>query len=234
LIPAILGTIVLVYGGSVFIQGARRELSGHQPGMMTLISLAMVVGYASSLAATLGAFEVDVWWELATLISVMLLGHLLEIKAVAQAQGALNALAALLLVSAERVTKSGIEKVPVAQLRVGDVVLVRPGSRVPADETVLDGTADVDGFHDHGESRPISKAPGAAVAGGTVAAGGSLRVRVAAVGDQTALSGIMRLVAAAQASGSRAQALADRAAARLFLHCGCSGHPDLGLLVAGR
>jgi Cu2+-exporting ATPase len=216
LIPAILGSIIFVYGGSVFIHGAWRELSNRQPGMMTLISLAIVVAFAASIAATLGAFEVDVWWELATLISVMLLGHWLEMKAVAQAQGALNALAALLPDSAERVTESGIEKVPLSELRVGDVALVRPGSRVPADGIVSEGTADVDESLITGESRAISKAPGDAVVGGTVAAGGSLRVRVRAVGAQTALSGIMRLVAAAQASGSRAQALADRAAALLF------------------
>lgn len=215
-IPAILGTIILVYGGSVFIQGARRELSVGLPGMMILISLAIVVAFSASLAATFGVFEVDVWWELATLISVMLLGHWLEMKAVTQAQGALDALAALLPDSAERVTESGIDKVPLAQLRVADVVLVRPGSRVPADGIVLEGTADVDESLITGESRPISKASGAAVVGGTVAAGGSIRVRVTAVGEQTALSGIMRLVAAAQASGSRAQALADRAAALLF------------------
>jgi len=216
LVPAILGTIVLVYGGSVFIQGAGRELSAGQPGMMTLISLAMVVAFAASLAATFGVFEVDVWWELATLITVMVLGHWLQMKAIVQAQGALDALAALLPDSAERVTESGIEKVPLAELRLGDVVLVRPGSRVPADGIVLEGTADIDESLITGESRAISKAPGAAVVGGTVAAGGSLRVRVKAVGEQTALSGIMRLVAAAQASGSRAQALADRAAAVLF------------------
>jgi Cu2+-exporting ATPase len=215
-IPAILGTIIFVYGGKVFIQGARHELSGRQPGMMTLISLAIIVAFAASLAATLGFFEVDVWWELSTLISVMLLGHWLEMKAVTQAQGALNALAALLPDTAERVTETGIEKVPLAQLRVGDVVLVRPGSRVPADGIVVEGTADVDESVITGESRTIPKTPGTAVVGGTVAEGGSLRVRVKAIGEETTLSGIMRLVAAAQASGSRAQALADRAAALLF------------------
>ena len=216
LIPAILGTIVFVYGGRVFIQGAWQELSGRQPGMMTLISLALIVAFSASLAATLGFFEVDVWWELATLISVMLLGHWLEMKATAQARSALDALAALLPDNAERVTESGIERVPIAELRVGEVVLVRPGSRVPADGTVLEGTADVDESLITGESHPILKAPGSAVVGGTIAEGGSLRVSVGAVGEQTALSGIMRLVAAAQASGSRAQALADRAAALLF------------------
>jgi Cu2+-exporting ATPase len=216
LIPAILGTFIFVYGGRVFIQGARHELSARQPGMMTLISLGIVVAFAASLASTLGIFEVDVWWELSTLISVMLLGHWLEMKAVAQARGALDALAALLPDTAERVTDSGVDRVPLAVLRVGDVVLVRPGSRVPADGTVLEGTAEVDESLITGESRSISKGPGAAVVGGTVAEGGSLRVRVKAVGEQTALSGIMRLVAAAQASGSHAQALADRAAALLF------------------
>jgi P-type Cu2+ transporter len=216
LIPAILGTVVFVYGGRIFIQGALRELSDRQPGMMSLISLAIVVAFTASFAATLGFFKVDVWWELATLISVMLLGHWLEMKAVTQARGALDALGALLPDTAERVTESGIEKVRLTELRVGDTVLVRPGSRVPADGTVLEGIADVDESVITGESRAISKAPGAAVVGGAVAAGGSLRVRVKAVGEQTALSGIMRLVAAAQASGSRAQALADRAAALLF------------------
>jgi P-type Cu2+ transporter len=215
-IPPILGTLIFVYGGSVFIRGARHELSAGQPGMMTLITLGIVAALVASLASTLGLFEVDVWWELSTLISVMLLGHWLEMKAVAQAHGALDALAALLPDTAERVTGSGMEKVPIAQLRVGDVVLVRPGSRVPADGTVLEGIADVDESLLTGESRAISKAPGVAVVGGTVVEGGSLRVLVKAVGQQTALSGIMRLVAAAQASGSHAQALADRAAALLF------------------
>src|ERR1700751_93754 len=215
-IPAILGTIILVYGGSVFIQGAWRELSGRQPGMMTLISLAIVVAFTASLAATLGIFQVEVWWELSTLITVMLLGHWQEMKAVAEAQGALHALAALLPDNAERVTASGVERVPLTELRVGDVVLVRPGSRVPADGIVLEGTADVDESLITGESRAIPKEPGAAVVGGAVAPGGSLRLRVRAVGEETALSGIMRLVSAAQASGSRAQALADRAAALFF------------------
>jgi Cu2+-exporting ATPase len=216
LIPAILGTIIFVYGGSVFIQGARHELFSRQPGMMTLITLGIVAAFVASLAATLGIFEVDVWWELSTLISVMLLGHWLEMKAVAQARGALDALAALLPDTAERVTESGTEKVPLAALRVGDVILVRPGSRVAADGVVVEGTADVDESLITGESLAISKSSGASVVGGTVAEGGSLRVRVKAVGEQTALSGIMRLVAAAQASGSHAQSLADRAAALLF------------------
>jgi Cu2+-exporting ATPase len=222
-IPAFLGTIVFLYGGSVFIRGARGELADRRPGMMTLISLGIVVAFAASLAATIGFFAIDVWWEVATLITVMLLGHWLEMKAIAQARGALDALAALLPDTAERITEPGVEKVPLAALQVGDVVLVRPGARVPADGKVIEGTADVDESLITGESRAISKGPGTTVVAGTVAAGGSLRVRVSAVGEQTALSGIMRLVAAAQASGSRAQALADRAAALLFYVAVASG-----------
>ena len=222
-IPAFLGTIVFLYGGSVFIRGASGELADRRPGMMTLISLGIVVAFAASLAATFGFFEIDVWWEVATLITIMLLGHWLEMKAIAQARGALDALAALLPDSAARITESGVEEVPLAELRVGDVVLVRPGARVPADGKVMEGSADVDESLITGESRGVSKGPGANVVAGTVAAGGSLRVRVGAVGEQTALSGIMRLVAAAQASGSRAQALADRAAALLFYVAVASG-----------
>jgi len=222
-IPAFLGSIVFLYGGSVFLRGAWGELADRRPGMMTLISLGIVVAFAASLAATFGFFQIDVWWEVATLITIMLLGHWLEMKAVAQARGALNALAALLPDSAERITESGVEKVPLAALQVGDVFLVRPGARVPADGNVIEGTADVDESVITGESRGTTKAPGTTVVAGTVAVGGSLRVRVSAVGEQTALSGIMRLVASAQASGSRAQALADRAASLLFYVAVTSG-----------
>ena len=216
LIPPVLGTIVFLYGGLVFLRSARGELADRQPGMMTLISLAITVAFVTSLASTFGVFEVEIWWELATLITIMLLGHWLEMRSIAQAQGALNALAALLPDTAERVTADGIETVAIADLRAGDVVLVRPGGRVPADGDVVEGAADVDESMSTGESRAIAKQVGAAVIAGTVAQGGSLRVRVTATGEETALSGIMRLVAAAQASASRAQALADRAAAVLF------------------
>ena len=215
-VPAILGTIIFFYGGLVFIRGAQGELADRQPGMMTLISLAIVVAFVTSWAGILGPFDVEIWWELATLITVMLLGHWLEMRSIAQAQGALSALAALLPDTAERVTAGGTEEVPTAQLRVDDIVLVRPGARVPADGAVVEGTADVDESVITGESRAVTKEPGASVIAGTVVAGSSLRVRVTATGDQTALSGIMRLVAQAQASASRAQALADRAAAILF------------------
>jgi P-type Cu2+ transporter len=215
-IPPILGTVVFVYGGLVFIRGAWGELADHKPGMMTLISLGIIAAFGTSLAATFGQFQIDVWWELTSLITVMLLGHWLEMRAISQARSALNALAALLPDIAERVKGEETESVPLSQLRVGDIVLVRPGGRIPADGTVVEGTADFDESVITGESKTVPKGPGAKVIAGTVASGGSLRVRVTAVGDQTALSGIMRLVAAAQASGSRAQALADRAAAILF------------------
>jgi Cu2+-exporting ATPase len=222
-VPAVLGTVVFLYGGLVFIQGARGELADGRPGMMTLISLAIIVAFVTSWAGTLRLFEVEIWWELATLITIMLLGHWLEMRSIAQARGALSALAEVLPDTAERLTESGSEEVPIASLAVGDVILVRPGARVAADGVVAEGTADVDESMITGESKAVAKQPGDAVVAGTVAAGGSLRVRVTAVGDATALSGIMRLVAAAQASGSRAQALADRAAAILFYVALASG-----------
>ena len=222
-IPAILGTIVFVYGGLVFVRGARAELADHKPGMMTLISLAIIVAFATSFAATLGLFEIDVWWELASLITIMVLGHWLEMRAISQARGALHALAALLPETAERVNGAEVQSISLGELHVGDVVLVRPGTRVPADGVVVEGAADVDESMITGESKVVSKGPSAPVIAGTVASGGSLRVRITAVGEQTALSGIMRLVAAAQASSSRAQALADRAAAILFYVAVASG-----------
>jgi Cu2+-exporting ATPase len=215
-VPAILGTIVFLYGGLVFIRGARAELADRQPGMMTLIALAIVVAFVTSWAGTLGLFQVEIWWELATLITIMLLGHWLEMRSIAQARGALAALAELLPDTAERVVGAGTETVPLEGLAVDDVVLVRPGGRVPADGQVVDGAADVDESMITGESRPVSKEPGDTVIAGTVAAGSAIRIRVTAVGEATALSGIMRLVAAAQASASHAQGLADRAAAALF------------------
>jgi P-type Cu2+ transporter len=213
---AIVGTIVFAYGGLVFLRGAQGELADRRPGMMTLISLAIVVAFVTSWAGTLGLFDVEIWWELATLITIMLLGHWLEMRSIAQARGALAALAALLPDTAERVIGPGTQEVPVSDLRLEDVVLVRPGARVPVDGVVVDGAADVDESMITGESRAVPKEGGDTVVAGTVAAGGSLRVRVTATGDATALSGIMRMVEAAQASASRAQVLADRAAAILF------------------
>ena len=215
-LPAVLGTVIFFYGGLVFIRGAQGELADRKPGMMTLISLAIVVAFATSWAGTLRLFDVEIWWELATLITVMLLGHWLEMRSIAQARGALSALAELLPDTAERVTATGTEEVPIAALALGDIILVRPGARIAADGVVAEGSADVDESMITGESKAVAKEPSDSVVAGTVAAGGSLRIRVTATGDATALSGIMRLVAAAQASASHAQALADRAAAILF------------------
>jgi Cu2+-exporting ATPase len=222
-IPPILGTIVFVYGGLVFIRGGWGEITERKPGMMTLISLAIIVAFGTSLAATFGFFEIEVWWEVATLITIMILGHWLEMRAISSASGALNALAALLPDKAERIVGEEIQTAPLSDIRVDDVVLVRPGTRIPVDGVVVEGTAEVDESMLTGESRTISKGPGAKVVAGTVASGGSLRIRVTAVGEGTALSGIMRLVAAAKASGSRTQALADRAAAILFYVAVASG-----------
>ena len=229
LVPAILGTIVFLYGGLVFIRGAQGELADHKPGMMTLISLAILVAFVTSWAGTLGVFAVEIWWELATLIAIMLLGHWIEMRSIAQARGALAALAELMPDTAELVTAHGTEEVPVRRLVAGDIILVRPGARVAADGEVVDGAADLDESMITGESRAVPKDAGDKVIAGTVAAGGSVRVRITATGDATALSGIMRMVEAAQASASRAQALADRAAAILFYVALASGAVTLAV-----
>ena len=223
LVPPVLGTAVFVYGGGPFLTGAVREARARQPGMMLLIGLAISVAFVASVATELGAFDLDFWWELAALIAIMLLGHWQEMKAIGQASNALAALAELLPDDAERVTDDGVETVPVSALRAGDVVLVRSGARIPADGAVLEGAADVDESMLTGESRPVPKAPGERVTAGTVATDSALRVRVEAVGDDTALAGIQRLVQEAQSSRSRAQALADRAAAFLFYVATLSG-----------
>ena len=228
LMAPVLGTIVFFYGGLVFVRGAWNEIADHKPGMMTLISLGITVAFATSLAGTFGLLDIEVWWELATLTTIMILGHWLEMRAVSQARGALSALAALLPDSAERVIGQAIQTVPLSELQLGDIVLVRPGARVPADGAVVEGGAEVDESLITGESRPVPKGVGATVVAGTVAGAGSLRVRITALGEETALSGIMRLVAAAQASGSRTQALADRAAATLFYVAVAAGAITMG------
>ena len=212
----VLGTVIFLYGGWPFLTGGMAEARAHRPGMMLLIAMAITVAYAASLAGSLGAGDIDVWWELALLITIMLLGHWLEMRAIGQARGALAALADLLPDAAERVAGDGVESVPVGDLRVGDIVLVRPGGRVPADGRVVDGVAEVDESMVTGESRPVPRGAGDRVVAGTVATDSSLRVRIDAVGEETALAGIRRLVEEAQSSRSRAQALADRAAALLF------------------
>jgi Cu2+-exporting ATPase len=215
-IAPVLGTVIFVYGGWPFLTGAIDEARSRQPGMMLLIGLAIAVAFGASVATEFGAFNLDFWWELAALIAIMLLGHWQEMKAIGQASNALAALAELLPDDAERVTDEGIETVPVSELREGDVVLVRSGARIPADGHVVDGTAAVDESMLTGESRPVTKTEGDSVTAGTVATDSAIRVEVDAVGENTALAGIQRLVEEAQRSRSRAQALADRAAAFLF------------------
>ncbi|MBQ1025234.1 copper-translocating P-type ATPase [Micromonospora sp. C95] len=217
LVGPVLGTVVFGYGGWPFLQGAVREVRDRAPGMMLLIAMAITVAYAASLATSFGAFDLDFWWELAALVTIMLLGHWQEMKAIGQARGALSALAALLPDDAERLDPDGApHRVTVSELGVGDVVLVRPGARVPADGTVVDGRAEMDESMITGESRPVARSTGDRVVAGTVATDAALRVRIEAVGDDTALAGIQRLVSEAQQSSGRAQVLADRFAAWLF------------------
>ncbi|HWB42744.1 MAG TPA: HAD-IC family P-type ATPase, partial [Gemmatimonadales bacterium] len=238
-IPAVFGTLVFVYGGRPFLEGAARELRARLPGMMTLIALAISVAFGFSLAVTLGFPGMPLWEELATLVTIMVLGHWIEMRSISQAQGALNELARLLPSRATRLsTDAGgserEEEVPLEALRSGDRVLVRPGQSIPADAEVESGESDVNEAVLTGESRPVRKRAGERVIAGTVNGTGALRLRVTGTGDQTALAGIMRLVAQAQASRSRAQALADRAAFWLTVVALVAGAVTLvGWLAAG-
>ena len=215
-LPAILGTIVFVYGGRPFLTGGVREIRDRQPGMMLLISLAIVVAFVSSVASELDALDLEFWWELALLIDVMLLGHWQEMKALGRTSGALEALAALLPDEADLVRDGEVHTVPASDLRPGDLVLVRSGGRVPADGVIVEGSAEFDESMITGESRPVAHRESDRVVAGTIATDSSVRVRVESVGDETTLAGIRRLVEEAQSSRSRAQALADRAAGILF------------------
>src|SRR5262245_55312006 len=211
-IPVVFGIVVFFYGGWVFLEGARREIVDRSPGMMTLISIAITVAFVFSVAVTLGFSGMPLWWELSSLVTIMLLGHWIEMRSVSQAQGALKELAKLLPNTAVRVTDGRQVDVPLAELREGDVVLVRPGASVPADGVVREGRSSVNESMITGESRLIEKHDGDSVIAGTVNGDGSLRVEVTKVGEHTALAGIMRLVERAQQSRSRAQVVADRAA----------------------
>jgi Cu2+-exporting ATPase len=217
-ISPVLGTVMYVWGGKPFLTGAVSEFRARKPGMMMLIALAITVAFVASWGASLRLIDgdLDFWWELALLIVIMLLGHWIEMRSLAQTSSALDSLAALLPDQAERVTGDDVELVAPAELQPGDVVIVRPGSRVPADGTVTEGTADVDESMITGESRPVSRGPGSRVVAGTVATDTAIRVRVTAVGDDTALAGIQRLVLEAQNSSSPAQRIADTAAGWLF------------------
>jgi Cu2+-exporting ATPase len=237
-IPAAFGTAVFFYGGWPFIQGAAGELKDRLPGMMTLIALAISVAFVFSAAVTLGYPGMPLWEELATLVSIMLLGHWIEMRSISQAQGALGELAKLLPNTATRLVGEGSgersEDVPIDALRDGDVVLVRPGQSVPADGLVVTGESAVNESVLTGESRPVEKKSGDKVIAATTNGSGSLRVRVTGTGDRTMLAGIMRLVEQAQTSRSRAQALADRAAFWLtWVALGAGAVTLVAWLVAG-
>ncbi|MEV4689374.1 heavy metal translocating P-type ATPase [Microbacterium sp. LWH3-1.2] len=217
-ISPLVGTVMYFWGGWPFLSGAASELRARKPGMMLLIGLAITVAFFASWGASLGLLhhELEFWWELALLIVIMLLGHWIEMRSLAQTTSALDSLAALLPDKAERVDGDRIVTVVPSELRLGDVVVVRPGGSVPADGRIVDGAADMDESMVTGESRPVARSAGDHVTAGTVATDSGLRVEVTATGDDTTLAGIQRLVAAAQNSTSRAQRLADRAAGWLF------------------
>ncbi|HJR19214.1 MAG TPA: heavy metal translocating P-type ATPase [Actinomycetota bacterium] len=234
-VPFLLGTVVYVYGGSVFVRSAAGELRSRMPGMMTLVALGITTAYVYSAATTFLLEGEGFYWELATLVDVMLLGHWIEMRSIGRARGALGELAKLLPDTAERVTEHGVEEVPASALSVEDVVLVRPGGRVPADGEVVEGSSHVDESMLTGESRPVAKAFGDVVVAGSVNGEGSLRARVTKTGEETALAGIARLVAEAEASKSRAQALADRAASLLtYVAIAAGGATALVWAIAGR
>ncbi|KAB1663786.1 heavy metal translocating P-type ATPase [Pseudoclavibacter sp. CFCC 13611] len=221
-VSPVLGTVIYAWGGRPFLSGAVDEIRSRQPGMMLLIALAITVAFLSSWGASLHllSHELDFWWELALLVVIMLLGHWIEMRSLARSGSALDSLAALLPDVAERVVAHGdgeqTQEVAPAELREGDIVLVRPGGSVPADGVVIDGTASLDESMITGESRPVRRSLGDHVVAGTVATDSGLRVRVTAVGQSTALAGIQRLISDAQQSTSHTQRLADRAAGWLF------------------
>ena len=230
----ILGSIVFFYGGLIFLKGAARELAARLPGMMTLIALAITAAYLYSVGAVLFGSGMTLFWELSTLIAVMLLGHFIEMKAVQGAQGALALLAKLLPNTAEVIRGEETVTIPLAELRQGDIVLIRPGGKTPADGVVVDGESDVDESLVTGESRPVLKEKGAEVIAGSINGDGSLRIRLEKIGDDTFLAGVMRLVAEAERSKSRLQLLSDRAALYLtVLAVGAGGVTFVVWLAVG-
>ncbi|HEY8482548.1 MAG TPA: HAD-IC family P-type ATPase, partial [Spirillospora sp.] len=214
----VLGTVMYAWGGRPFLTGAVDEVRSHRPGMMLLVSLAITVGFAASWGAVLGLLDdhLDFWWELSLLIVIMLLGHWLEMRSLARTRSALDSLAALLPDVAERYEGDRLVTVSPERLRVGDLVLVRPGGSVPADGRITGGEAEMDESMVTGESRTVRRRAGDTVVAGTVATDSGLRIEVTATGEDTALAGIRRLVEEAQSSSSRAQRLADIAAGWLF------------------
>ncbi len=215
-VAPLFGTLTFAWGGPVFLRGGWSEIRDRKPGMMLLISMGLSVAFGASVATLIDLINVELWFELATLVTIMLLGHWLEMRAIGQAHGALAALAALLPDEAERVDGDTVTTVHIDDLRVDDVVLVRPGGRIPADGEIIDGTAEIDEAMITGESNPVARTIGERVIAGSVSSDSAIRVRVTAIGADTALAGIQRLVQEAQESQSRAQALADRFAGLLF------------------
>ena len=217
-VAPLLGTVMYVWGGRPFLAGGLSEIRSRAPGMMLLISLGITVAFLASWGSTLGLLHhsLEFWWELALLIVIMLLGHWIEMRSLAQTSSALDSLAALLPDEAERIEGDEIVTVAPSELREGDLVLVRPGASIPADGTVVEGRADVDESMITGESRTVERTTGDRVVAGTVATDSNLRIEVTETGEGTALAGIQRLVSEAQSSSSRAQRIADKAAAWLF------------------
>jgi len=234
-IPAVFGAVIFFYGGLVFLKSAKAELAAKQPGMMTLISMAITVAFIYSALVTLKLVTgMDFWWELATLVTIMLLGHWLEMASVENAQGALNELAKLLPDEAELIEHGKSRTVAVSELKQGDMVLVRPGAQVPVDGTVVKGGSEVNESMLTGESKLVKKIVGAEVIGGTINASGALTIKVTKVGGDTALAGIMKLVEDAQASKSKTQVLADKAAFYLtFIALGAALATWIGWWIAG-
>jgi len=209
--PLVFGSIVFFYGGWVFLAGAIREIQGRSPGMMTLIGIAISAAYLWSVYAVFAHAE-TLFWELTTLITIMLLGHWLEMRAVSGAQGALKELSKLLPDTAEVIRDGKTKTIALSELKENDIVLVKPGTKIPADGTIIEGDSDVNESMMTGESKPVSKKEGDQVIGGAINGDGALKVRVANIGEKTFLAGVMRLVVEAQASKSRLQILSDRAA----------------------
>lgn len=217
LVPFVLSTVIFFYGGLVFLKSALNELKARRPGMMTLISMAITVAYVYSVAVQFGLSGEAFFWELATLVTIMLLGHWLEMSSIHKAEGALDAIKQLLPDKAERLVNGQPEKVLVSDLKIGDLILVRPGASIPVDGAIVEGTSSVNEAAITGESKPVSKKAGDEVVAGTINQDGSLTVKVTKLGENTALAGIMRLVAEAQASKSNVQVLADKAAFALTI-----------------
>lgn len=208
----LLGSIIYFYCGWVFLQSAYRELKARSPGMMILIAIAVTAAYSYSVFSIVSGGMHDLMFELASLIAIMLLGHFIEMKSVTGAEGALKELSKLLPDTAEVIRGNTIEIIPLSLLKVGDIVLIKPGSKIPADGKVIEGQSNVNESILTGESKPVLKSLGSEVIAGSINGEGSLKVEISIIGEKTFLAGVMRLVAEAQSSKSRLQMLSDKAA----------------------